>query len=515
MKKLLIIFALTVLNTGIYAQKVFDEAVARAALGRLSNDPGEFFANETSSNFTIIFGNGTVSTRNDMLAMVKSMTDKYSRVEEKVTVNQVGSTAVVSGITAEKFTNPQTNAVTNLPMEHFTYTFSLVKGKWLMVAAQHTDVAMPFTKETLNEIMAEYKADSKAFMNNHLSENFRFINSKSGFQPRKDFIGGTKQSIVTTEMLDPVIFQSGNLAVTSGIHKTVRTSADGKEVVGQVGATYVWQNIGGKWMFVASQQNPVSPPNFDEATFNGMITRWGNDPAGFVKNECDPKFIFTDGNGNSYTYQQAVDTYADGFSKIDKKVENVKVWQSGSTGFATGKTIEGFKFKDGTSYIYTGIFTYTFSIQNGKWVLASAQHTDFRSPKTEDEAAIKSTIESETMAGWAHDTEKEFSYWKQAPEASWIGGAQNKAYSFVGFDKIKKTAIDMHKNVKVNLNALPVLKNSDYSININGNSAFATYVQAQTSKGKTGKTRENRYLEKSNGEWKIVNATFIVDGIAK
>jgi hypothetical protein len=30
------------------------------------------------------------------------------------------------------------------------------------------------------------------------------------------------------------------------------------------------------------------------------------------------------------------------------------------------------------------MFTYTFSQQNGKWVLASAQHTDYKAPKTAD-----------------------------------------------------------------------------------------------------------------------------------
>jgi ketosteroid isomerase-like protein len=241
-----------------------------------------------------------------------------------------------------------------------------------------------FTQATLNEILDEYKKDSKAFFNNRLSEDFRYTNSKGTYQPQKDFLGGTAQSIVTTEMLQPVIFQSGDLAVTSGIHQTLRTEKDGSQKMGQVAATYTWQRRNDKWMFVASQQTPVAPSTFDEATFNQMVVRWGNDPAGFVQNECDKKFIFTDGNGKSYNYDQAVETYKNAVTKINKKVENVKVWQSGNTGIATGKTIETFEFKEGKPYTYTGMFTYTFSQSNGKWVLASAQHTDYKAANTAD-----------------------------------------------------------------------------------------------------------------------------------
>ena len=241
-----------------------------------------------------------------------------------------------------------------------------------------------FTQATLHEILDEYKKDSHAFMNNHLSEDWRYINSKGAYQYQKEFLGGTAQSIVSTDILQPVIFQSGDLAITSGVHHTVLLDKEGKQYTRDVAATYTWQRRNGKWMFVASQQTPVAPSTFDEVTFNGMIARWGNDPSGFVQNECDKKFIFTDGNGKSYNYDQAVETYKTAFSKIDKKVEYVKVWQSGNTGLATGKTIETFQFKDGKAFTYTGLFTYTFSQSNGKWVLASAQHTDYKAPKTAD-----------------------------------------------------------------------------------------------------------------------------------
>lgn len=269
-----------------------------------------------------------------------------------------------------------------------------------------------FTQATFHELLDEYKKDSHAFMNNRLSEDWRYINPRGAYQLQKDFLGGTAQNIVSTEMLQPVIFQSGDLAITSGVHRTVLLDKEGKQYTRDVAATYTWQRRNDKWMFVASQQTPVAPSPFDEATFNGMVTRWGNDPAGFVQNECDKKFIFTDGNGKSYNYDQAIDTYKNAIIKIDKKVENLKVWQSGNTGIATGKTIEGYKFKDGSTFTYAGMFTYTFSQSNGKWVLASAQHTDFKEPAftTETWKEILNEYKNDSKAFFANRLSDNFRY---------------------------------------------------------------------------------------------------------
>lgn len=242
-----------------------------------------------------------------------------------------------------------------------------------------------FTVETWKELLDEYKNDSKAFFVNRISDDFRYPLTNGKYLTRNDVISWDKENILNTEMKDPVIFQSGDLAIVTGRHVTEHGIEKGNAPhTDNFGATYTWQRKNGKWMFVASQHLTIAPSTFDEVTFNGMIARWGNDPSGFVQNDCDKKFIFTDGNGKSYNYDQAVETYKTAFSKIDKKVENVKVWQSGNTGLATGKTIETYQFKDGKAFTYTGLFTYTFSQSNGKWVLASAQHTDYKATKTAD-----------------------------------------------------------------------------------------------------------------------------------
>ena len=115
-----------------------------------------------------------------------------------------------------------------------------------------------FTQAAFNELLDEYKKDSKAFFENRLSTDFRYTNQEGAFLFRKDIIAGEAQKIVSSEILEPVIFQSGDLAVVSGIHKTVRVGNDGNQVAGQVACTYTFQRRDNKWMFVASQQNAIA-----------------------------------------------------------------------------------------------------------------------------------------------------------------------------------------------------------------------------------------------------------------
>jgi hemerythrin superfamily protein len=117
--------------------------------------------------------------------------------------------------------------------------------------------AQNFTQATLNEILEEYKKDSKAFFNNRLTADFRVINKEGAFQSRQDFIKSDPQKIVKTEILEPIILQSSDLAVVSGIHQTTRLGNDGRENTTQVACTYTWQRVNNKWMFAASQQNAI------------------------------------------------------------------------------------------------------------------------------------------------------------------------------------------------------------------------------------------------------------------
>ena len=134
-----------------------------------------------------------------------------------------------------------------------------------------------FTQATLNEMLEEYKKDSKAFFINRLSENFRYSNPQGKFLHKSDItIGGTQkivstidaQKIVTTlqaiermlenilanDVLETVVFQSCDLAIVSGRHTTAWVVNDGNEITGEVAGTYTFQKRKGQWILVAAQQ---------------------------------------------------------------------------------------------------------------------------------------------------------------------------------------------------------------------------------------------------------------------
>ena len=129
-----------------------------------------------------------------------------------------------------------------------------------------------FTQATLKEMSDEYKKDSKAFFINRLSEDFRYSNPQGKFLLRRDVTTSDPQKILTTlqaiermlqnilgnDILEPVIFQSRDLAVVSGIHKMTPIGNEGNESTSEVACTYTFQKRKGKWMFVASQQTSLS-----------------------------------------------------------------------------------------------------------------------------------------------------------------------------------------------------------------------------------------------------------------
>ena len=137
------------------------------------------------------------------------------------------------------------------------------------------------TQDTFNEMLDEYKKDSKAFFINRLSEDFRYSNPQGKFLRKSDVSAAGKtaviqtsdaQKIVTTlqgiermlentlanKVLEPVIFQSCDLATVSGIQKTTWIGNDGNEITGEVACTHTFQKRKGKWMFVASQQTSLA-----------------------------------------------------------------------------------------------------------------------------------------------------------------------------------------------------------------------------------------------------------------
>ena len=249
--------------SNLQAQKPFNEDTFNEMLSNWVKEPVSFFKNECDPKFVFTSGNGESFNQEQAIAMYTNVVAKATKKVENLKAWQTGNTGIATGKTIESyvFKNGGTSNYTGV----FTYTFAQQNGKWVIASAQHTDFKYPaFSVATLDELISDYKKDSKAFFNNRLSEDFRYINRKGGFQYQKIFLGGTAQNIVSTEMLEPVIFQSGDLAVTTGIHKTVRIDKDGNQITENNAATYTWQRRNDKWMFVGSQQSEIQASVADD-----------------------------------------------------------------------------------------------------------------------------------------------------------------------------------------------------------------------------------------------------------
>ncbi len=250
--------------------------------------------------------------------------------------------------------------------------------------------------------------------------------------------------------------------------------------------------------------------SFNEVVFNEMMQGWARDPVGTLKSGADPNFTFINGNGQVISLAQLIDSYTNGFTESNRQIEQLNVRQSGSTGIATGILRHTFHFKNNASasFTYKGLFTYTFSQQKGKWLLASAQHTDFRDTKEADETAIKKVIENLTAIAYLNDVP---AYLKMLAPSDFISRVSVEADGKVN----KLTGAEYRKMVNDRVSYGPQkmttqVTRDNFNLRINGNSAFAVFDQHNVNADGTKRDSvEERYLEKINGEWKIVNVTVI------
>lgn len=261
----------------------------------------------------------------------------------------------------------------------------------LLLISAGTSAQKTFTLATLNEIGEEYKTNSKAFFTKWLSADFRYTTPTGTYLNRNDIVSGDAQKILKTEFVKPVIFQSGDLAIVSGIHKTERVGQDGNPVMGQVACTYTFQRRQGKWLFVGSQQTQIEPVPSTNA----------------------------------------------------------------------------------------------------------------------DEVAVKNAIEGLTSSMYARDFKTYLNYWANAPYVSRVSTDREGKVTKMTGDEYRKT---VEQYAAQNLKPSQEKATRDnWIIRVNGNSAFAVFDQHnQYPDGTTRHSVEERYLERMNGEWKVVNVTVLV-----
>jgi ketosteroid isomerase-like protein len=235
-----------------------------------------------------------------------------------------------------------------------------------------------FDRAILENFGKEYQQDSRAFYSRWLSPDFRYMHPNGIYLSREQVLAGNSQKYTKSDIADLVIFQSGDLAVVSGIHQTERVGADGTPSPRQVACTYTFQQRGGKWLMVASQQTALAPAT----TPTSLLTEWpallkarNADPTAFFQERATPDMTFSAGHDGSL-HDKA---WVLGLFKNQKThtavISNLTIQQSGDLAVATGVSDLAVEFQDGKKGTYKDAFTYTHRWQNGRWMLTNIHHT--------------------------------------------------------------------------------------------------------------------------------------------
>lgn len=146
---------------------------------------------------------------------------------------------------------------------------------------------------------------------------------------------------------------------------------------------------------------------------------------------------------------------------------------------------------------------------NGEWKMVNMTTIAKANPikKDEEEAAIKAVIEKETQSWIDKDAEKRITCYANVPQAhSLIYHGRMNVNNGIAYSLNDKT--DMPERIKATAASAPALsgfKNDKYLIRINGSSAMVHFTQILShASGEQQNMYNERYLEKINGEWKIV-----------
>lgn len=125
-----------------------------------------------------------------------------------------------------------------------------------------------------------------------------------------------------------------------------------------------------------------------------------------------------------------------------------------------------------------------------------------------DEAAVKNVIEGLTTAMYARDFKTYLNYWSTAPYVSRVATDREGNVTKMTGDEYRKTVAQYAaQNLKPSGEKAT---RDNWMIRVNGNSAFVIFDQHNEYPDGTNRNSvEERYLERVNNEWKIVNITVL------
>lgn len=251
---------------------------------------------------------------------------------------------------------------------------------------------------------------------------------------------------------------------------------------------------------------------FDRVAFDALMNRYAQDPVKFLKTEAAPDFVLATADGASWNTERTIGLYERN-TQTGRSYENVAIRQYGNTGVATGILTHSYVGKaSGKPSQLREFFTYVFnSPKPGQWQMVSAHHsTASAGTLAENEEAIKKVIEGLTTAAYTGDGKTYLNYWADAPYISRAGSYPSTGVTKVTGDTYRKQM--QEALAKPSEPSKDKVTRDNWLIRVNGNSAFVVFDQHNARPdGTTRHSVEERYLERMNGEWKLVNVTVLVE----
>lgn len=127
---ILLAFTLNAYSQGSFTEKTFHDFMA-------NNEDPKFFMENAHEKFVFITGNGAKMNRSEFNNAVSAVTVNSDFSD--LTVNQVGGTALVSGMIDQKIT-PKDNPAGAWDYKGvFTAVWAYEKKKWVLMSWQHSD----------------------------------------------------------------------------------------------------------------------------------------------------------------------------------------------------------------------------------------------------------------------------------------------------------------------------------------------------------------------------------------
>ena len=377
-----------------------------------------------------------------------------------------------------------------------------------------------FTEQTLTEVHQAFITDALKAVAERTSPDFVMIGSNG---QTRDYAGfkalNESGGIVEWPVSDVRIIQAGNLAIVTSIsdHGAVFKQNNTKFKAHER-STETFEYQKGKWMYKSAHYTNIQPPVANEEAAvkkalvdernvfhagdkDGMFKFWKNDPRTFV--------LASYNNGqladmNNERVQKAISDFKPN-DQSTGTIADSKVNIYGNIAVANFEKTTN--FKNGTQNKEHDIAI--LEKESDGWKFIGYSVHGIPKDKKEEEAAIKKVIEKETQTWLDRDAEGMtscFANVEYALQLVYHGNmASNNGIAYSTNEK---------KNVPEQLKAFvasmgksdgSTFKNDNYMVRVSGASAFAYFDLTTTSTtGEKQHFYETRYLEKVNGEWKIV-----------